>query len=1054
MRPERTLRFEVPTREQLERLVAGPLPLDLRETATGIDAFRLVHFDAPGGDLEHKGATVRLRIGRDGRRTLAVAVRERETEDGVVIRRELAADVPDLPAPDLFAGDSEAARLVRALIDPARLGIAFELEVVRRSRDALAADGAPIRFHFDAVTVRRGDLTGDLQELEVCVDDDDGGRRFDALVRALESEHGLRLTLADTVARARELLAALEIEALEREVRAAREVAVVVHGHGRIALCRSGAGYQIATGSGTGPDACRRALRSWFGRSRGRIRLLGTSPGSGSRPALEVWLAEGVDAGAVEGFDCLWLPLRDVLAMAGTPELRDARTLAALHVVARSELPGHAAPAPATGEAVAAEVEASVEPLVAAAGSAAGIVERATRDVRPDLLLNPDRARLAFNERILVMVEDPRTPLLERVRFLSMFGARLDDFFMTRVAEAKDQVASGAGRRTPDGLSPEEQLEVVRIRARQIARRAYRALRDELLPTLAREGIHVLRWAELDEADRDRLHDAYGAQASAVITPLAADPSHPFPHIRNLRPAIAVIVRLPESQLERFVAIELPGELPRFLQIPGTHVFVPLEEVILASLPRLYAGLEVVRAHTFRVTRSANIRLDDVAARDVLQLVEEEVARRPFRPVVRLEVEDSMPADVRDLILRELQYEVPGVVSTLGDGDVHPVDWLVDLAALRQIAAVDRPDLRFPPHARTVPIPTDRPILDTIRERGRLVRFPDHAFDATVERFLAEAADDPDVLAIKLTLYRTNPASRVVRALARARAAGKEAFALVELKASFDERRNIEWARSLEAAGIHVVFSPLEYKVHAKIALIVRREHDDIRRYVYIGTGNLNAATAASYTDIGLLSADPDLAGEVGAVFNVLTGYSAGAEFRHLLVSPFNMRARFLELIEREIVHARAGRSARIRAQMNGLSDRQMIAALYRASRAGVRIDLAVREICALRPGVPGASENIRVTSLLGRMLQHARIFCFHNDGSPEFFIGSADWRPRNLSRRVEVATPVRDPEHAALLDRALDEIIDHPEAWTLRPDGAYVRGAEVIGGRPIGDEP
>jgi polyphosphate kinase len=406
-----------------------------------------------------------------------------------------------------------------------------------------------------------------------------------------------------------------------------------------------------------------------------------------------------------------------------------------------------------------------------------------------------------------------------------------------------------------------------------------------------------------------------------------------------------------------------------------------------------------------------------------------------------------MAQPLRDRLLRELQFELPDVETALTEEDVHAVAGPVDLAALRELAALERPELHYDALEHTTPLDEQRSIFEQIRERDVFVRFPQHDFGETVERLLEEAAEDPDVVSMKITLYRTNPASRLVQALAKARAAGKDAFALIELKASFDERRNTEWARSLQAAGIHVVFSPSKIKVHAKVALIVRREEDELRRYVYIGTGNLNAATARAYTDVGILTCDPELAEETNAVFNLLTGYSASRDFKHLFVSPFTMRPRFLALLEREVEHARAGRGGHVRIQMNGLADRRMIGALYRASQAGVKIDMAVREICCLRPGVPQLSENIRVVSLLGRFLQHSRIFCFNNAGEPEYFIGSADWRPRNLSKRVEVVTPVRDANHCAELDRLLEYVLRHPDAWELRADGSYVRDAEVIAG-------
>jgi polyphosphate kinase len=385
-------------------------------------------------------------------------------------------------------------------------------------------------------------------------------------------------------------------------------------------------------------------------------------------------------------------------------------------------------------------------------------------------------------------------------------------------------------------------------------------------------------------------------------------------------------------------------------------------------------------------------------------------------------------------------------MTTLSEADVYPVQRFVDIVALKEIAALEIPELKYEAVVQNSPLDTNRSIFDQLREQDRLVCFPYDSFDSTVERFISDAAHDPDVLSIKITLYRTDRDSKIVQALARAREAGKDAFALVELKASFDERRNVEWARSLESSGVHVVYSPANFKVHAKTALVVRRERGGVQRYAYIGTGNLNAATARGYTDIGLFTTNPELTEEVNAVFNVLTGYSAGGEFKKLLVSPFNMRGRFIELIDREIAHAKAGRKALIRLQLNGLADRRMISALYRASQAGVRCELAVREICCLRPGLPGISENITIVSKLGRFLQHARIFYFNNDGDPEYFIGSADWRPRNLSKRVEVVTPIFGEQFRTVLDKLLESYLHDPTAWHMRSDGSYIRNEEQVG--------
>ena len=1048
MQPERVLRFEVPGRDILEEMASAPLPGRLAQVSSDVRFSRVVFFDTATGDLENKGATVRLSINDQGRQILGVDVREQLTEEGGVIRRHSESEVTATDPSVLFSGIAEPAQIVRALIDPRRLVPALELEVMRRQRIAHAEDNNDqITFAYDAITVRKGDVTGELFEVEVCLPNN-GSAKFEGLVQQLERSHQARLTLAETVGRARELLRRMEVERLQENVKAAREVAVVPYDRGRIALCPKGAHLRVPSGRGSGHEAVRRVLSEHFGRPYGRIRYLGTNPGTESHPSVEVWLAEDV---ANMKDHCVWTRLEDVLNMVGTPTLRDARTLAALNSVARSNVVGRAALRSRVGQLESEEEDSDTATLFELTVSHQNaqrpeIDDVAPRDVPHGLLLNPDVSRLHFDERILVMVEDEQMPLLERVKFLSMFWSRLDDFFMTRIADFKEQVAEGEKELSIDGLTSIEQLELTRLRARHVAERAYAALSTLLLPQLAEHGIQLLNWKELSDADRSYLRDTYTQRVETVITPVIADPTHPFPHIRNLRPAIAAIVRLPESTREHFVAIQLPGELPRFVPLPGGKRFVPLEEIILAVLPNLYRGLEVVRAHTFRVTRSGNLEIAEEPAGGILPAVEAEVARRPFGGSVRLEVESTMPAPIRDRILRELQFEIPESVSSLSEADVYPVERFVDLVAFKEIADVPVEELHFEPIKQHKPFAENTPIFEQLKQGDRLVCFPYDSFAHSVERMITEAADDPDVVSIKITLYRTDRGSRIVQALARAREAGKDAFALVELKASFDERRTVDWARSLESSGVHVVYSPANFKVHAKTALVVRREAGELQRYAYIGTGNLNAATARGYTDIGLFTTDPELTEEVNGVFNVLTGYSAGAQFRHLLVSPFTMRTRFLELLDREVEHARAGRKASVRIQMNGLADRRMIGALYRASRAGVRVEMAVREICCLRPGVPGVSENITVVSKLGRFLQHSRVYRFENNGEPEYFIGSADWRPRNLSKRVEVITPIRNPKHRAILDELLESYLSDPEAWRMRPDGSYVRNEQIVG--------
>jgi polyphosphate kinase len=1036
------VRFTARGREVLDRIATEPLPDGLKGGRAETSFFRDIFFDTPEGDLERRGAWVRVRLAGDGTQTMAVEVHDAEPGAAAPLRRALEVG-PEVDPRELFAAQTEHGRLLRALVEPDRLVPWMEVETRRQVRPVKRDDQAHAEVLCDAMTVREADLSAELAEVEVRVAPDGKGRK--KLLRALEMEYGLDLVTDPLPVRARRTLAEEEVDWLEEAVRASRRVAVVALEEGRVALRRDGGLLRFPQGEGTGEDASRRVLRETFDHPAARVRLLGTGPGSVRRPATEVWLAEGLSGPlpARHGAAVDHLALGDLLAMVGSPGLRDDATLAALHVLARSELPlegdvrrtGPGAP----------HVLRTLGEVEFAAEIADGT------EMPTGSLLNMELSLLAFNRRVLALAADERVPLMERLRFVSIFGANMDEFFRVRVSGFKRQVAEGSIKRTMDGVTPEQQLDAIGVRARRLAEASYRLLHDELLPALRQLGVVVVAAGDLTDEDREFLREYYEGSVHAVLTPLAAGPGHPFPHIRNLRPAVAAILREPETGTERLGVVELPDGLPRFVPLPGEGRFLPLEELVRGSLGRLYPGVEVEVTSTFRVTRSAELNLHDSSAADLLHAVQEEVRQRRFRPVVRLEVEAEMPPRMRDILLRELQYEVPDRPSTLGEGDLYALPQPIDLRAVRELDVIDAPGLRYPPAPeQNAPIPADRPIFDVLREGEVMVSFPEDSFEATVERFVLEAADDPDVLAIKLALYRTNRKSRLVDAMRRASARGKQVVALVELTARFDEESNIEWARTLRRHGIHVIYGIPGLKVHAKVALVVRRETAGVRRYAYVGTGNLNATTAAAYTDLGVLSADPGLGEDVNELFNILSGAGGLPVFRHLLVAPYNMRRRFLEMIDREAEHARAGRGGWIQAKFNGLADREMIAALYRASQAGVRVDLIVRSLCSLRPGVRGMSENIRVISILGRYLEHARIFRFHNAGEPDYFIGSADWRTRNLSRRVEVIAPVRDPAHRARLDSILEAQLEDPNAWELGPDGTYYQRPDA----PPRDEP
>jgi len=826
-------------------------------------------------------------------------------------------------------------------------------------------------------------------------------------------------------------------------------VAVLALAHGRLALCRAGTALRLPTEDGGGEEACRRALRRSFGHAEGEVRLLGVVPAGAARPVVEVWLARRLrrDISAAPPGGIQWFPPADIVARVGSPVLREPVTLAALAVAMRSELvpewsaaplePPQLAEAPSDDGARLTLSELRVPQLPARALEAAAPA--------PEQFINAHLSALDFTARVLALAEDPGTPLLARLRFLAIVSTNLDQFFMVQVGALKHEVAAGIGDPSPDGLTPAEELDAIAIRIHPLVARQYRAFRE-----LAAHGIRIRDWSEL-EADEPALLDRrFADEIAPLLTPkaLTRAPGHPFPHGGDRRLSLAVTLRDKPGSPVHFAVVELPQALPRFL--PLSRGVIPLEALVRARLAALFPGREVVEAHAFRVTRAGDIQLDDLATTSFLQAVAEEVQRRPWGPVVRLEVESTMPPALRDLLQRELRFEESGLQSGLGPSDVYEGPGLVDLGALGELAASHGADgSDYPELVARDPFAGAPSVFDALDRGDVLVHHPYDSFAASVERFIAEAADDPAVAAIKLTLYRPGGPSAIGDALRRAAAAGKDVSVFVELKARFDEQLNIGWAQSLEAAGIHVVTGLATLKTHAKIALVVRRTDGSggrrTRRYAHVGSGNYNPDTARMYTDLGLFTADSAIAEDLHRLFNELTGSARPpqADFRHLLVAPTNMLDRFLALIAREADHARSGRAAQIRAKLNGLADATIIRALYRASQSGVNVDLVVRGTCMLRPGVPGLSERIRVVSLLGRYLEHGRIFHFANAGAPEYFIGSADWRPRNLRRRVEVITPVQDPAARARLDDILERELTDPTAWSLGSDGSYSRTVE-----------
>ena len=673
--------------------------------------------------------------------------------------------------------------------------------------------------------------------------------------------------------------------------------------------------------------------------------------------------------------------------------------------------------------------------------------------VNPELFLNREMSWLAFNARVLNEAFDARNPLLERLKFLSIFSTNLDEFYMVRVAGLRRQLLAGVTAPTgPDGVSPPELVGAIRARILELVGMQQHCLHDLILPALETRGVRLLTMSELSSGEWQTVDDFFESDIFPVLTPLAVDPTHPFPYISNLSLSLAVQLYDPDTRIERFARVKVPKILPRWVSVGRANHFVPVEQVISANLGALFPGMEILGSWVFRVTRYSDLEVKaSDETEDLLTAIEEQVFQRRFTEVIRVEVQTGVPDEIRAILVDELREEQTPEFALTPD-DVVDGGALLELGDLMALATLDIPELREPPFAPITPArlrDTTRSIFDVIKERDLLVHHPYESFTASVEQFVQAAAVDPDVLAIKMTLYRTSGDTPIVRALTDAAERGKQVAVLVELQARFDEVNNITWARTLEDYGVHVAYGLPGLKTHAKTTLVVRRDPDGIRRYVHVGTGNYNSKTARLYTDLGLFTASRSIGADITDLFNALTGFSRQRLYRKILVAPANMRDRLLEMIRREADLARSGKAGRIIAKMNSIVDEQIIEALYDASRAGVEIDLIIRGICCLRPGVEGASERIRVISVIGRFLEHSRLFFFANDTDPEYYIGSADWMTRNFDRRVEAIVPVDDVLlHAKLHSLLVTSLEDNREAWDLAADGTYTQ--RVPGGEPV----
>jgi len=668
-------------------------------------------------------------------------------------------------------------------------------------------------------------------------------------------------------------------------------------------------------------------------------------------------------------------------------------------------------------------------------------------------LIDRELSWLAFNERVLELAEDKSNPLLERCRFLAIFSSNLDDFFMIRVATLKRKLESGVTKKNTAGFTPHELMAEISKKTQELIARQTKCFQTDILPKLAQNGIEITDWESLTEDEKSYINKIFTNKIFPVLTPLAVDPSHPFPYISGLSLNLAVLVKQPETNEELFARVKVPASLPRFIETAefASTRFIPLEKVIIANLHQLFPGMEIEDYYTFRITRNADLELEEDESENLLESMEQELLRRKFGPPVRLEV----ASDIGSELLNRLKVEL-----SIREEDISRYKEPLDLTGLNKIADLDRPELKFVPFRnqvarefREVDPDSNEEFFAAIRRNEILLHHPYDSFNSSVVRFLEAAATDPNVLAIKQTLYRTSGDSPIVNALIEAAEAGKQVLAVIEIRARFDEQANVRWARKLEDVGVHVVYGLVGFKTHAKLSLVVREEGNTVRRYSHVGTGNYNPKTARMYEDLGILSADDQLGEDLNKLFNQLSGFAPQYSYNRLLVAPRTIRSGLLEKINREIENKKAGKHAFIRLKLNSLLDEEFVEALYRASIAGVEVDLVIRGICSLMPGIPGVSENIRVRSVLGRFLEHSRIFHFANGGEDEIYIGSADLMDRNLNRRVESLVQITRPEHKKDLIKVFDLYVSSTTSgWHLLPNGKWLKVDKAPDGSPLND--
>jgi polyphosphate kinase len=1008
--PRSEVKWDIATPELLKELMDAPPPGGLRLKRTTHGFHRDIYYDTPDGALARRDVVCRFRLGSDDRRVLTVTF--------AAPRQRFSAAVPELELSAALRGESEPARRLRGLVDAANLEPVVALEVERQTRLLAGAWPWSARYElvYDLVTVRHDVLSREFREMKL-VRLRPGGPDLATVTAGMRRVSGTRTILESKLARAQRLVATLEGEALARSLGTGRAVTLLALDGGAVAFQRRGDSLMLPIADGQGEDASRHLLRATFGSAVGDLALLGTASGRGAAGRLqEVWVARRLRLDGDQAPGIEWLEASEVAARAGSAELQDPDTLAALAVALRSD------------------ILRTPEP--------GGRVRRSRLTAPPpvsadeaQLFLDADLSTLEFQSRVLAMAEDPATPLLERLNFLAIVSSNLDEFYMVNVGalkEREDQDEENAAR-----------LEAIGIRATALQARQHRVL-EACLAELAAAGIRLRRWEDLSPTARALLQAQFQREIFPLVIPRAitVSPGFPVPVMPHLSPLIAVMLHDGQTGPAHFAYLRLPDRIHRFLAVPDSSDLILLEDVVRGNLQLVYPERRIEGAWLFRLTRAAELDLSDEDAGNLLQAIEESVGRRAVNPIVRVEVERAMPQPLRERLLWELRFERGADAGSVRERDLVEIHGMLDLRALRELMGAPVPGGRFPPFEARNPWPPNGDIWSMLRERDSLVYHPHERFADTTARFFSEAADDPEVVAIRLTLYRIGERSPIVDALTRALERKKEVAIFVELKARFDETRNVGWVRRLEEAGATVVYGVVGLKNHAKVGLVLRREDEGLRHYLHIGTGNYNAATAKVYTDLSLFSADRELGADLHDLFNQLTGSSRGpgGSFRRIAVAPEGLLPWLLESIEREREHALAGRPARIRAKVNGIADTEVVQALYRASGAGVAIELVVRGLCVLRPGVPGVSERIRVVSRLGRFLEHARIYHFANGGEDRYHIGSADWRPRNLRRRVEVVTPVTDAAARATLDGILTRELTDADGWVLHSDGSYSR--------------